>query len=416
MDDAKKVRVAVIKYEGLISGGSEKLLQIIAAYLPKNQFVVDYFWCNSADTVTGAQVTKYPTSEDRRNFLLRNNVQLHEFHVNEIDLTTPTMRWRGTDFWDVFNEEGYDVILTGLAGHKQYPFTKLRKKPIVEIINLQSGSDNQYNIARVLHLCRWSAERWSNLRGGDASRVEIVSLPIATEELAADTDNLRSELGIDPNVFVYGMHQRAENVIFSHIPLEAYKEIETDTTAYVLMGGGSMYDDQVERLGIKHFYQISPASDSRRIGAFLRTLNVFAHGRADGEVNSQAMAEAMFFGLPIVSHPSPINNGHIENIGHAGTVCGTMESYTAELSHLRDDAVYYADMQQNARLRFAEHYELSGQIQNYARILQDVVHNPYPHPLRRLFMSLHWRQNLRVFLVLIYLKLKYVSRHLRSAV
>ena len=39
-----KIKVAFIKFGGMAIGGTEKVLQTIAAELPKNEFEVDYFF------------------------------------------------------------------------------------------------------------------------------------------------------------------------------------------------------------------------------------------------------------------------------------------------------------------------------------------------------------------------------------
>ena len=38
-----KIKVAFIKFGGMANGGTEKYLQTIAAYLPKDEFEVDFF-------------------------------------------------------------------------------------------------------------------------------------------------------------------------------------------------------------------------------------------------------------------------------------------------------------------------------------------------------------------------------------
>ena len=42
------IKVAFIKFGGMANGGTEKYLQTIAAYLPKDEFEVDFFYCDAA--------------------------------------------------------------------------------------------------------------------------------------------------------------------------------------------------------------------------------------------------------------------------------------------------------------------------------------------------------------------------------
>ena len=53
------------------------------------------------------------------------------------------------------------------------------------------------------------------------------------------------------NKFVFGMHQRDDENIFSHIPLEAYKKIESDETLFILLGGNEKYKEQAQTLILK---------------------------------------------------------------------------------------------------------------------------------------------------------------------
>ena len=42
------IKVAFIKFGGMANGGTEKYLQTIAAHLPKDEFEVDFFYCDAA--------------------------------------------------------------------------------------------------------------------------------------------------------------------------------------------------------------------------------------------------------------------------------------------------------------------------------------------------------------------------------
>jgi D-glycero-D-manno-heptose 1,7-bisphosphate phosphatase len=407
LEQLPKIRIAFVKFGGLASGGSEKMLQIIAANLNKDIFEVTYYYCNSAP-YRGSPEYKHPnTDSDRVTYMNRRGVHLVEFHVGVKDTTTPTHIWRETDFWEKFREDDYDLIQTVRAGHKEYPFTHIRKTPIIEILGLQAGADNQTNIARSLHISRENVHAWLRA-GGDESRVELVSLPIEMQGTGAES--LREELGLSPDVFVYGMHQRADENIFSPIPLLAYKQIESDATAFVILGGGKRYQEQANALGLKNVRFLPSSGSSVVIERFLKTLNVFAHGRFDGEVNSQAMAEAMSFGLPIVSHTSIVNNGHIECVGNAGKVLSREDviGYAKELNKLREEHSYYAERCVAAQHRFAEHYEISRQMKRFESLYHEVLRNPFPHPLRRFLYSLHWTQNIRILLKWVYLKGRHI--------
>lgn len=401
--ESRKINIAFIKFGGLAAGGSEKLIQVIAAHLPKDRFSVDYFYCDAARYIGEPGYHHIDTDPHRLAYMKRHGVRLIRFRVGAKDITRPTHPWVDTDFWDVFRESAYDLIQTSRAGHKEYPFTHIRTTPIVDLINLRAGVDNQYNIARVLHICQWNADRWVR-DGGDKDRIEIFYPPACIEDVPAG--DKRADLGLG-SAYVYGFHQRPDEGTFSPIPLLAYAEIENEETAFVLLGGAQQYRRQAQELGIKRIIFLPATGDQGEVYRFLKTLDVFAHGRYDGEVNSQAMAEAMYFGLPIVSHDSPINNGHIECIGEAGRVVHTVDEYAQELIKLKQDRSYYQIRARNAKERFKEKYDLKQQIVHIASIYEDVVARPFPNTFRRRLSSLHWTQNIRLVIAWIYLLLKY---------
>lgn len=407
LEHLEKIRIAFIKFGGLASGGSEKMLQIIAANLDKSIFDVTYYYCDSAPYIGDHKYTHPGTDTDRLEYMKQHNIRLVEFHVGAKDITTPTHIWRDTNFWEKFDQDKYDLIQTTRAGHKEYPFTLIRKTPILEILGLQAGCDNQFNIARTLHVSKENMHAWIRT-GGDKERARLVSLPIEISDTGVE--DLRKELGLASDVFVYGMHQRVSDDIFSPIPLLAYKKIESAQTAFVLMGGSQKYREQAEILGLKNIHIIPPSGNTTAIERFLKTLNVFAHGRLDGEVNSQAIAEALFFGLPIVSHTSAINNGHIEGIADAGRVLPREDAteYAMELEKLHKNHSYYRMRSIAARERFLEHYDLSHQIGIFEDLYREVVRNPFPHPIRRLLFGMHWTQNLRIWVKWLYLKMGYL--------
>ena len=401
----KKIKIAFIKYGGLTSGGSEKLLQIIAANLPKERFDITYFYCDPAQD-KGGVFHSHKSDLFRLAYMKDAAVRLVKFSVGEKDLTVPTHTWRDTNFFSVFNERDFDIVQTCRSGHKEYPFTHIRKKPIVDIIALSSGSDNQYNISRVLHLCKESRDGWVK-RGGDKGRVRYVSLPISTKD--DNGASFTKELGLE-NCFVFGMHQRPDNNIFSPIPLLAYSKVQNQNTKFLILGGGSKYKEQADELGLSSVVFLDATGDSETIFSFLRTLSVYAHGRMDGEINSQAIAEAMYIGLPVVSHVSVVNNGHVEGIGDAGVVVDSVSSYQEEMQKLIDDKEYFNFRRENSFKRFSDHYELSGQIKKYAEVYEEVMIDPFPNKIRRFLVSLHYTQNIRLFAVYAYLKYVYLKK------
>ena len=363
----KKIKVAFIKFGGMANGGTEKVLQTIASELPKDQFIVDYFYCDSAPYI-GSDFVHPDTDPSRVQYVKDNGVNVIKFNVEFKDLTTGTHDWVNTNFWELFDEEKYDVIQTGRSGHPEYPFTLINKTPIVDSIHLSGMAENKHNTVKTVLISKEQKERWI-MSGGPADKAEIIPNPLRIPDVG--DINYREEFGWQDK-FVFGLHQRRDNHIFSPIPLEAYDEIEDDNTAFLLLGGSENYQKQARDLGLKNFKHLPPVGELEPIHKFLNTLDVYAHGRSDGEQCSCAIIEAMSHGLPVISHTAP-SMGQLEQIGDAGKVTNDYQEYSEVMADMIDDKNYYNECAQNSKKRYNEIYKLETIIKKYADIYRGVI-------------------------------------------
>ena len=318
----KRIRVAFVKFCGMATGGTEKVLQTIASNLDKNMFLVDFYYCDSAPYI-GSDYIHPDNDISRMAYCYAGGVRLIKFFVKNKDLTTPTHDWIGTDFFDIFKESRYDIIQTGRAGHPEYPFTKIHNTPIVDSIHLAGMAENKENVYKTVLISKDQRDRWVQA-GGPRDRSVIIPNPV---EIPDYTDSYIQELKLRRK-FVFGMHQRNDDGIFSSIPLAAYKTIESDKTHFIMLGGSERYKKQAEELGIKNIDFLPTVSELEPIHKFLNTLKVYAHGRADGEQCSCAIIEALAHNLPVISHTAP-SMGHLEQIGDAGKVVSNPIQYSA---------------------------------------------------------------------------------------
>ena len=116
------------------------------------------------------------------------------------------------------------------------------------------------------------------------------------------------------------------------------------------------YREQVNRLGLQkyvHFFDFDTSLSERE---FLCSLDVYAHGRKDGEINSLAIARAMEAALPVISHVSHQNNGHIECIGEAGYVVNTVDQYEEAIARILTNPNLLLSLQEKASTQFNEKY------------------------------------------------------------
>ena len=361
------IKVAFIKFGGMANGGTEKVLQTIAAELPKDKFIVDYFYCDSAPYI-GSDFVHPDTDPSRVQYVKDNGVNVIKFDVEFKDLRTATHDWVNTNFWELFNEEKYDVIQTGRSGHPEYPFTLINKTPIVDSIHLSGMAENKHNAVKTVLISNEQRDRWI-MSGGPAEKAVIIPNPLKIPDVGEV--NYREEFGWQDK-FIFGLHQRRDNHIFSPIPLEAYDEIEDDNTAFLLLGGSENYQKQAKDLGLKNFKHLPPVGELEPIHKFLNTLDVFAHGRSDGEQCSCAIIEAMSHGLPVISHTAP-SMGQLEQIGDAGKVANSYQEYSEVMVDMIDDKNYYSKCAQNSKKRYNEIYKLESIIKKYADIYEGVV-------------------------------------------
>ena len=361
------IKIAFIKFGGMANGGTEKVLQTIAAELPKDKFIVDYFYCDSAPYI-GSDFVHPDTDPSRVQYVKDNGVNVIKFDVEFKDLRTATHDWVNTNFWELFNEEKYDVIQTGRSGHPEYPFTLINKTPIVDSIHLSGMAENKHNAVKTVLISKEQRDRWI-MSGGPADKAVIIPNPLRIPDVG--NFNYREEFGWQDK-FIFGLHQRRDNHIFSPIPLEAYDEIEDDNTAFLLLGGSENYQKQAKDLGLKNFKHLPPVGELEPIHKFLNTLDVFAHGRSDGEQCSCAIIEAMSHGLPVISHTAP-SMGQLEQIGDAGKVANNYQEYSEVMVDMIDDKNYYNKCAQNSKKRYNEIYKLESIIKKYADIYEGVV-------------------------------------------
>ena len=340
------IKVACIKFGGLATGGTEKLLQSIAAYLPKDQFDVTFFYCDSAPYI-GSDWVHPDTDPNRLKFLQDQNVKLKKFHVKAKDVTKPHHPWVDSDFFDVFNEDDFDIIQAARAGHPEYPFTLINRTPIVDAITLPGMAEDKLNIKSVFHISKYQAMTWVNA-GGPMRKVVI--LPIFQELKRIDGD-LSSELDIPDDHFVFGFHQRADDGIAASIALQAYSRIQSDKTHFLIMGGSTGYTDFADRLKLINFKQLPHSGNEKDISKFLNTLDVFCHNRSDGETFGAVIAEALFHELPVISHLAPAL-GQIETVGPAGFICANDQEYAEAMSRLMDDN----DLRTSLSVKAINHY------------------------------------------------------------
>jgi glycosyltransferase involved in cell wall biosynthesis len=372
--EVKKTKVAAIKFCLGADGGSEKFLQTIIAHLPKDKFEVDAYYTNAASYL-GSDWQHPDNNPQNLERLKKAGVNLIPVHVEHKDVRIPTHDWVGTNFFELFDESKYDVVMTVRAGHKEFPYHLITKTPIIEIVTLPGMADRQGNIFKSVHISNFQKNSWV-AAGGDESKAIVV--PIVSDLPKQSGQDMRKELGIDSvEGFVFGFHQREDDGIFSPVSLEAYKKIMNDKTWFVIMGGSKLYSKFAESNGLKNFIQLPFSGDDLVKDQFLATLDVYAHARRDGETFGLAIAEAMSYGLPVLSHAAPAM-GHVETIGDAGFVCNTVDEYADYMAKLLthgenlEGLKFYGTLADHAVHRYTTEYSVPAVVDKFLAIFDEI--------------------------------------------
>jgi len=361
------IKIAFIKFAGMANGGTEKYLQTIAAHLPKDQFEVDFFYCDAAPYL-GSDYKHLDTDLSRVEYCKSHGVNLKKFNVEFKDLRTPTHDWVNTDFWDHFDEDNYDVIQLGRAGHPEYPFIHINKTPIIDSIHLAGMGENKSNVYKTVLISEEQKSKWISA-GGDPNKSIIIPVPVEVPDY--DSASYIKEFGWDDK-FVFGMHQRDDIHIFSPVPLEAYDEIQSDDTAFLILGGSSNHRKQAKDYQLKNVKFLDTTSDINLIHKFLNTLNVYAHGRSDGEQCSSSIIEGLSHSLPMISHTAP-SMGQLEQIGDAGEVVDGYEEYAQVMKKMIHNKGYYVDCKINSEKRYKEIYDVPSIMKKFIELYKEVV-------------------------------------------
>lgn len=334
------MKYAFVKYCGLASGGSERYLQTYAMILSKLGHEIDYFYTNSAPNISHSQ-----NDEPRRLLLESQGINVIPIKVKEYHREG----WVGTDFFDHFDEKKYRAVHSAISGLPEYPFNKLNKIDIIHTVHVKQGHD-QPNIYKNILLCKWQADLWIQ-QGGNSSKIEIIPSIVYVPEKT--TENFRKELGIPEDAFVYGMHQRNDDGLFSSMPLDAFRYI--DGAYFVILGGSQTHREYVRHHNIKNVYFLEHTSDTSIIHKFLQTLDCYAHSKSFGEVCSACIIEAMYHYLPVISHPA-LDMGHAEMIGDCGKMVTNANEYATEMKLLRSSRNYYTNKREMTKQKYESTY------------------------------------------------------------
>ena len=339
------MKIAFCKFAGLANGGTEKYLQTIAMLYKQNNHEVDYFYTNAAPILDSNFI--HPDNHpDRIELLKSKNINLIPVRVG----ANSGIKWIDTDFYDLFSERNYDVLVTAGNGRREYPYNELQNIPIIHTIH-GIHVFNQPNVKKSVLLCKWQADKWIK-NGGDIKKIEVIPGIVYVPDKW--TISFREKHGIPKDAFVFGLHQAKG--VGSTIALEAFSKTKNKNMYYVILGGSDNHREYCRQNSIQNVIFVDPTSSVDEIHDFLDSIDVYAHCRVDGEVCSASITEAMYNKKPIISFIGDGTNlGHVEQIEGCGKMTYSAEEYFNEMTQLQNKN-YYEEMAEKVWQKYSSTY------------------------------------------------------------
>lgn len=137
-----------------------------------------------------------------------------------------------------------------------------------------------------------------------------------------------------------GLVQNTDENLFSPWMLAAYKNLESESIKLVIVGGGSLYKTQSEKLNCKNVSFLSLPDSNEELLRLMSSFDIFIHGSINGESDMKYIEMAQELGIPIVSHYAQGNNSHAAVIGESGVLHGDFNSYIFEVWNLMTHELY----------------------------------------------------------------------------
>lgn len=265
--------------------------------------------------------------------------------------------YRETNFSQLAKSMNFDIIHFARSGYYEWPFTE-RIVPVQIESNVFGGKDN----SPYLDCSVTISNRMTQLRGS-ADYMVYYPIPLPFN----DNKNLKEELHIEDNCLVFGRAGRGAN--FSPISLFSLKKFKDMgyKFKYIILGPCDTTKYYINRLDlVNDCILIEPTNDDYFIHKFHNTIDIFLHYRSDGETFGAAVAQAMMYGVPVISHYAGYN-AQFEIIRDGGYVANDVDDYFNYLLKLVNDTEFYFEISSKAKNR-AMDFEQSKIVKEWEQI------------------------------------------------
>ena len=232
------------------------------------------------------------------------------------------------------------------AGIPEFPFVREIKEHTKHFVSTSvfGDQDDTIEISKVIYVSKHV--QWMAGKHGVENH-HVVRNPI---EVPYSTEDLREELDIPDDAFVFGRIGRDDENIYDPINIKAYAKVASSNTYFVFVNPSRSSRADIEHLNITSARFIERTTSEVRLSQFYNTIDVLAHSRKDGECNPANVWEAAAHRKPVISHYGNRYNGHLETIQDSGFVVlpGDVDEYARIMKAFIDKKVDYQALSDNA--------------------------------------------------------------------
>lgn len=299
-------------------------------------------------------------NNNRLNYVLDNfdTSKLIKFNA-PMNKTGPNLGYSfiENNFFEVLKDYSFDIVHFARGGYYEWPFIK-RFAPIQIETNIFGSRDNSEFLDYSVTICNTI----NNLRGG-SDKIIYNAIPHRLPSF----ENMKKELNLSDETLVLGRIGRPDN--FSPISIMSAKLLKDHNInfKYIIIGACENAKRFIENLGLsENFIILETTSDDNIIHKFYNTIDIFAHYRSDGECHSTAIAQAMSYGIPIISHFAGYN-GQQETIKDGGFVVNNDKEYYEKIILLKNNKEMYEMISKNSYNRFLD-FELTKIVKEWENV------------------------------------------------
>ena len=294
----KKLIVHYLHHLGI--GGTAKVVQLLCKYFNK----IDNKFHHVLAYKAHGELEREPIFEE----ILGKNNMISYASVPEL--------------YEILKEIKPHIIHRQTSGQPEMPFAPPIVAQAKHVISTSifGHVDETIDLSRVIYISNYM----QHCAGVFNPNTRLIAIPV---EAPLTNEDLREELNIPQDAFVFGRIGRDDNDIYDPVNLNAFSQIEDNDTYFVALAPSEVLKKRAKKLGITNIRYVDKTLDDVRISRFYNTLNVLAHSRKDGECNPGNIWEGFSHGKPVVSHYGIPYNGHIQEIGDCGFVVTRKDNF-----------------------------------------------------------------------------------------